>query len=32
MKKTIKLLCTWAAGLLLAGCSSEADMSKLMDW
>lgn len=32
MNKTIKLLCTWAAGLLLAGCSSEADMSKLMDW
>ena len=32
MKKTIKLLCTWAASLLLAGCSSEADMSKLMDW
>ena len=32
MKKTIKLLCTWAAGLLLAGCSSEADMEKLMDW
>ena len=32
MKKTIKLLCTWAAGLLLAGCSSEADMSKLMNW
>ena len=32
MKKTIKLLCTWAARLLLAGCSSEADMSKLMDW
>ncbi len=32
MKKTIKLLCTWAAGLLLAGCSSEADMAKLMDW
>lgn len=32
MKKTIKLLCTWVAGLLLAGCSSEADMSKLMDW
>ena len=32
MKKTIKLLCIWAAGLLLAGCSSEADMSKLMDW
>ena len=32
MNKTIKLLCTWAAGLLLAGCSSEADMSKLIDW
>lgn len=32
MKKTIKLLCTWAASLLLAGCSSEADMEKLMDW
>ena len=32
MNKTIKLLCTWAASLLLAGCSSEADMSKLMDW
>ena len=32
MNKTIKLLCTWAAGLLLAGCSSEADMEKLMDW
>ena len=32
MKKTIKLLCTWAAGLLLAGCSSEAGMEKLMDW
>ena len=32
MKKTIKLLCTWAASLLLAGCSSEADMSKLIDW
>ena len=32
MNKTIKLLCTWAAGLLLAGCSSEADMAKLMDW
>lgn len=32
MNKTIKLLCIWAAGLLLAGCSSEADMSKLMDW
>ena len=32
MKKTIKLLCTWAASLLLTGCSSEADMSKLMDW
>ena len=32
MNKTIKLLCTWAAGLLLAGCRSEADMSKLMDW
>ena len=32
MKKTIKLLCTWAASLLLAGCSSEAEMSKLMDW
>ena len=32
MKKTIKLLCTWAACLLLAGCSSEADMEKLMDW
>lgn len=32
MKKTIKLLCTWVASLLLAGCSSEADMSKLMDW
>mgnify|MGYP004628239035 FL=1 len=32
MNKTIKLLCTWAAGLLLAGCSSEAEMSKLMDW
>lgn len=32
MNKTIKLLCTWAAGLLLAGCSSEADMSKLMNW
>ena len=32
MKKTIKLLCTWAASLLLAGCSSEADMSKLKDW
>ena len=32
MKKTIKLLCTWAASLLLAGCSSEADMSKLTDW
>ena len=32
MNKTIKLLCTRAAGLLLAGCSSEADMSKLMDW
>ena len=32
MNKTIKLLCTWAAGLLLAGCSSEADISKLMDW
>ena len=32
MNKTTKLLCTWAAGLLLAGCSSEADMSKLMDW
>ena len=32
MKKTIKLLCTWAASLLLAGCNSEADMSKLMDW
>ena len=32
MKKTIKLLCTWAAGLLLAGCRSEADMSKLLDW
>lgn len=32
MNKTIKLLCTWAAGLLLAGCCSEADMSKLMDW
>lgn len=32
MNKTIKLLCTWAAGLLLAGCSSEADMLKLMDW
>ena len=32
MKKTIKLLCTWAAGLLLAGCCSEADMEKLMDW
>ena len=32
MKKTIKLLCTWAASLLLAGCSSEAGMEKLMDW
>ena len=32
MNKTIKLLCTWAAGLLLAGCSSEAGMEKLMDW
>ena len=32
MNKTIKLLCTWAASLLLAGCSSEADMEKLMDW
>lgn len=32
MNKTIKLLCTWAAGLLLAGCSSEADMTNLMDW
>ena len=32
MKKTIKLLCIWAAGLLLAGCSSEAGMEKLMDW
>ena len=32
MNKTIKLLCTWAAGLLLAGCSSEADMEKLIDW
>ena len=32
MNKTIKLLCTWAASLLLAGCSSEAGMSKLMDW
>ena len=32
MKKTIKLLCTWAVSLLLAGCSSEADMEKLMDW
>ena len=32
MNKTIKLLCTWAAGLLLTGCSSEADMTNLMDW
>ena len=32
MNKTIKLLCIWAAGLLLAGCSSEAGMEKLMDW
>jgi len=32
MKKTIKLLCTWAAGLLLTGCGSEADMTNLMDW
>ena len=32
MNKTIKLLCTWAASLLLAGCSSEAGMEKLMDW
>lgn len=32
MNKTLKLLCTWAAGLLLAGCSSEADMTNLMDW
>ena len=32
MKKTIKLLCTWAASLLLAGCSSEAGMERLMDW
>ena len=32
MNKTIKLLCTWAAGLLLTGCGSEADMTNLMDW
>ena len=32
MKKTIKLLCTWAAGMLLTGCGSEADMTNLMDW
>ena len=32
MNKTIKLLCTWAAGMLLTGCGSEADMTNLMDW
>ena len=32
MNKTIKLLCTWAAGLLLTGCGSETDMTNLMDW
>ena len=32
MNKTIKLLCTWAAGMLLTGCGSETDMTNLMDW
>ena len=32
MNKTIKLLCTWVAGMLLTGCGSEADMTNLMDW
>ena len=32
MNKTIKLLCTWATGMLLTGCGSEADMTNLMDW
>ena len=32
MNKTIKLLCIWAAGMLLTGCGSEADMTNLMDW
>ena len=32
MNKTIKLLCTWAAGMLLTGCGSEADITNLMDW
>ena len=32
MNKTIKLLCTWATGMLLTGCGSETDMTNLMDW